>query len=180
MDLSLAVEKWYPFILSLLVGIIYIVLSPDIKDDPDTILNMVVNVVSILLGFLSALLALLLSLNTNVIVKEIFKTNHYAKLMKKYFEKSISAGFILIALTIMLLLRKTILQWNINIIKVIEILWVVITMFFFTSAFRVIHIVMKIVFFDDRSCENTDEAKMNNEELKNYEELKNKKAIKRI
>ena len=69
MDLSLVVEKWYPFVVSVFVGMIYMVLNPDIKDDPDTILNMIINIVSILIGFLSALLALLLSLNTNIIVK---------------------------------------------------------------------------------------------------------------
>ncbi len=179
MDLSLALEKWYPFVVSVFVGMIYMVLNPEIKDDPDTILNMIINVVSILIGFLSALLALLLSLSTNIIVKEIFKGSHYKRLMRKYFEKSICAGFVLIALTTMLLLRKTISEWNISIIRWIEIFWVVMTMFFFTSAFRVIFIVMKIVFFDDGSHEEIKETTMTSEEQKNYEDLKNKRVIKK-
>ncbi len=178
MDLSLVVEKWYPFVVSVFVGIIYMVLNPDIKDDPDTILNMIINIVSILIGFLSALLALLLSLNTNIIVKEIFKESHYKLLMRKYFEKSIGAGFVLIALTTMLLLRKTISEWNIGVIRGIEILWVGMTMFFFTSAFRVISIVMKIVFFDDGS-HKIEETTMTSEEQKDYEDLKNKRVIRR-
>lgn len=154
------------------------VLNPEIKDDPDIILNTVINVVSILIGFLSAILALLLSLSTKLTVQEIFRRNHYKRLMKKYFVNSITAGFILIALTIMLLLRNTISEWNINIIKGIEILWIDMTMFFFTSAFRVISIVMKIVFFDD-GLHNIEETTMTSEEQKDYEDLKNKRIIRR-
>ncbi len=179
MDLSLAVEKGYPFVISMIVGVIYLILNPNIKDDIDTILNSVINVVSILIGFLSALLALLLSLNTNIIVKEIFERNHYKKLMRKYFQVSISSGFILIALTIMLFLRRTISEWNLSFIKIIKVLWVFMTIFFFTSAFRVIFIVMKIVFFDDILCRNTKENLTNKEQVR-YDDLKNRKEMKRV
>lgn len=176
-DWSLAIEKWYPFIFAMLLGIVYLLARFDIKDDVDAILSVVIEASSILIGFLSALLALLLGLNNNKIAEEVFGNRHYKNLMKNYFEISIGAGFILIALTGSLYIRRTIAEWSMFIVEMIKFLWIVVTVFFFVSAYRVISVVMRIAFFDNQEDGKVED--MTDEEKIQYEELKKRKEIKR-
>lgn len=172
-DLSLTIEKYYPYILSILAGVCYIILSPNIQDNIDIILKTVIIIVSILTGFLSTLLTLLLSLNINPIVKALMNNTHYKQLMKTYFGTAIGSGFIVIASTVLLFLRKTISVWSISFIHLLKLFWFIVTIYFFTTAFRVIFIIMKIVFFKyDKQTKIDKKDTMTTEEQLDYEKLK--------
>ena len=58
-DYILLLEKWYPFLISFIILILYVIIRPVlISDNLDSILNAIISFTSILLGFIGVLITL--------------------------------------------------------------------------------------------------------------------------
>jgi hypothetical protein len=165
-DLSLIFEKYYPYVFALIMSIISsvcLLFKVKLVDDISSILNAIISFASIIIGFLGALLALIFSLNNNPIVKYIFDSKHYKKLMKQYFKISINSGFITILTTILLFFRNTIrsiVYLNLNfdfILGALKVSWVFFVVLFSLSSYRLIYIILKISFSSVDDGEEQDE-----------------------
>ena len=73
------IEEYYPVALSLVVVLLYYFVDIDFKDDFSELLSASMSFASILIGFLGVLIALLFSLNNNVIRNYILEKNTYKK-----------------------------------------------------------------------------------------------------
>lgn len=174
-DRSLEFEKFYPYAFALLIailGVLCLILNVKIIDDIDTILNATISFVSIILGFLGALIALIFSLDNNPIVNYIFRNKHYKSLMKCYFKVSINSGFIAILITVIMFFRNTIRNigfLNINfdlLIDIIKIVWIYYVVLFSLSSYRMINIILKISFTSKEDIEQgEDESELHVQQI---------------
>jgi hypothetical protein len=179
------IEIWYPFAFSGIILIIYLFLFRTIiLDDKDNILNAVVSFSSILIGFIGTLIALLFSLENNLIAKFIFEDEHYKKLMKSYVVNSIQSGFILIVSSLALFFRNTIssldfininiqpLNFTITLLYIIKLIWVFFLPYFGLSSYRIISIITKIAFNNLEPDNIEDDKNDDNFNVEVYEQVK--------
>jgi hypothetical protein len=165
-DYNLFIEKWYPSVISFIIVIIFLLLKPVlITDNLDSILNAVISFTSILLGFIG------------VIIGDIFKDESHRKLMHIYFKRCIQAGFILIAFTILLFFRNTIMKYfnfqlmqiEFCIIDVIKVGWIFLTPYFSLVSYRIISLVLQAAFIPREDDDN------GNDDIKpDYSDLREK------
>lgn len=168
--LSLFWEMYYPIIFGLLSAAGYVILGIELKDDSSLILNAIISFTSVIIGFLGVILTLIFGLKDNPLVEFILGNKHYKSLVKYYFKFSIIFGFITILLTIIMFLKNTIrsLSWNnfdlFPLLYVLKTLFVFCVVCFMLSSYRLINIILKIAFMEQRE---PDEEKMdgNDEEL---------------
>ena len=102
--------------------------------------------------------------------------------MYKFFQVPIISGFLFVVLSLSLYLRKTIAQIEClkkiitNLQEPINVAWVFCLVFFISSSYRLIKLVLQIAFF-----ESTDEEAAENEELEydveEYNQVKETYAI---
>lgn len=170
-DLSFLIEKWYPFTISFIMVVFYVIIRPFlVGDDLDNILNAVISFTSILLGFIGVLITLIFSLLNLTIVGNIFECEFRRNLMYIYFKRCIQSGFALITFTILLYFRKTINHYikSINVIEILKAIWVFLTPYFTISSYRIITLVLQASFIpkqeDKDNCEDT---KSDHTELRN-------------
>ena len=154
-DLNLFCEKWYPFIISLMIVIIYLLFSPVLTfDNLDGILNAIISFTSILLGFIGVLIALIFSLLNLSIVGNIFKSDFHRELMHLYFRRCIQSGFVLIGFTVLLFFRNTITHYlcfklfecDISVLYIVKVIWLFLTPYFSLTSYRIITIVLHAAF----------------------------------
>lgn len=108
----------------------------------EKVLDAVITFGSIIIGFLAALLGILITIKNSEIMKEIYNNNQDI-LLKAYFVEAISSGFIVIILsTIMHLLigHKHIF------VDVVFFIWMVCLSLFLFSSYRIISLLMKVLF----------------------------------
>lgn len=152
-------EEIFPLCLSILFFFISVLLIPKgVKIPPnfDNLLTAVTTFSSILLGFLSVSLTILLSIKNSELIKYIFKFTNREKL-KRYFQVPIVIGFLYILLTISLYFYEKYVQLTIG--KMVLCLWISIGIYFLSSSYRVIDIVLSIVFKDPHATEKRPESK---------------------
>jgi len=149
-------EEKYPLILSLLITVIlFIRISYNFCPPQNfgSILNAMITIDSILLGFLGVSLSILLSIKDRKVVEFLFK-NPSREILKTYFRSPIISGFINLGLSMSLnfieyftnIFVKPAL--NISLCKLILVTWIFTALFFVLSSYRIINIVMHIVFKD--------------------------------
>jgi len=137
-------EEKYPLILSLLItGILFIHISYNFchPQNFENTLNAMITIDSILLGFLGVSLLILLSIHDRKVVEFLFK-NPSRKTLKMYFKSPIISGFVNLILSISFVF----IGYFIN--KLMLIIWLFTALFFILSSYRIISIVMHIVFKD--------------------------------
>jgi hypothetical protein len=182
--LDLLLEKWYPFLVSFIIVILYIIIKPVlIVDDLDNILNAIMSFTSILLGFLGVLITLIFSLTSLSIIGDIFNEDNLRELMHIYFKRCIQSGFVLIICTILLFFRKTISSIDILVINfshldlysidIIKLLWIFLTPYFSLASYRIIAIVLKAAFTPSQNDDKTEDTSDVDKDEK-YEELREK------
>lgn len=151
-------EKIYPLCLSILSFFISILLIPQGVKVPvnfDNILTAAITFISILLGFLSVALSILLSIKDSEIIRFIFKYVEREKL-KRYFQLPIIVGFLYTILTISLYFYGKYELLRIG--KIVLCVWISIGIYFLSSSYRVIDIVLSIIFKDPDATEKTPES----------------------
>ncbi|MUG44930.1 hypothetical protein [Paenibacillus woosongensis] len=111
----------------------------------DKVLDSVITFGSIILGFLSALLGILITIQGSSIMKRIYDEKQDV-LLKSYFFESIGSGFIVIIFsTIMHVLIDDIRPF----VRIIFFIWMFSLSLFLFSSYRIISLLMKILFKSD-------------------------------
>jgi len=156
-------EKYCPLMLSLVAALLYLAVDIEFKDNFSELLSASMSFASILIGFLGVLIALLFSLNNNAIRNYILGNSIYKKRMYQYFNIPVITGFMFVILSLALYLKQTIA--NLDFLhKVIEyvqeifnIAWIFLFVYFITSSYRLIKIVLRIAFAENVNDELQEE-----------------------
>jgi hypothetical protein len=137
----------------------------------DKVLDSVITFSSIILGFLGALLGILITIRDSSIMIKIFKENHKSTI-KHYFSESIFIGFlVVITSTILQLFLSETDSWILYLFYG----WLFITTLFICSSYRVIRTLMDIMFKSDIKNEKN-EKEIDDESQTQKEERKNRLA----
>ncbi|MBE5951923.1 MAG: hypothetical protein E7260_10090 [Lachnospiraceae bacterium] len=171
-------EQHSPTIVSLLAVIMYFIIDIEFKDSFETLLSASMSFASILIGFLGVLIALLFSLNNNLIRNYIFQNKMYKTKMHRYFQVPVISGFLFVILSFVMHLKKTIagigfLQDVIGFMQeLLNAAWVFLLVFFITASYRLIGIVLRIAFAEnvEEMVEVTKEEELNLEEYSRLQE----------
>lgn len=137
------IERHYPFIVSICISLGVLIAKINLHDIKNLkeILSSVVNLSSILVGFLAAMISILIAIAGQRVMKRI-KDNNASDLLKSYFFGSVSSGFIVVIystfLNIWVDLDNEASRW-------LLISWSLIVSFFILSSFRIIYIMMLIL-----------------------------------
>ena len=182
-DKKLIIEKSYPLAISAVVTLIIVGASSGavLKDDMATAVNAVLVVVSIFLGFIGVLIGLIFAQSDNDILSEVFDSEHLLGLLKKYFMSVYKTGFLLLILSICIFFRNTIDEIIKNkfgtilvkfemlkIEKIMIYLWILFLIWFFLSTYRLVRIVVELIF--QKSTKKNEDK----EETKDYTDLQNR------
>ncbi len=152
-------EKYYPWILPLPIVLVvclvmrYFNISCTITEF-DYVLSGVINFSSICIGFTGTMLAVLATIRDSVIIKEISKQGHN-ETIKNFTNMAIISGVIVIGLSCILYLEPD---------SFIKIAWATILVFFALCEYRIIGILIKILFLNppiNTSSNRVDDQKMN-------------------
>jgi len=146
-------ERRHPyFVAALLFIVLSIVLCnvrPAFTSAFDNVISTIVIIVSILMGFVGVLLALLVSVRHTTFIVQLFKIKSPA-LMKKYFSNTLVSGFLLVVLSAVLYLRSWIyglhLPFEIDLYIILIALWVSMIAYVALAFRRVVNIMMDILF----------------------------------
>lgn len=166
---SINCEKWYPLVISVLITLVaFIALPPEIKvsENFDNFLAAVITFGSIILGFLGVVLSILLSIRNTELVEYIFRSVS-REILKGYFKKPIIAGFFAIIVVISLYFFDSyssvaiIISKNLNITlgKCVISLGIFLNSYFMISSYRIIDIMMYIIFKEPEATENMPRGK---------------------
>lgn len=173
-------EQWYPFVIGVLItGIIFTLdIFPDKIVINNYVLNAIVSLTSILLGFLGVFIALIFSIMNFQVVEIVFKEEHFRIRLRNFFMRACRSGFCLLFSTIMLYFDNSIykfasiqiLNMKITLYSIIKYLWCFLIIYFCLSTYQVISIVIKMAF--------TEKKKNDKEDAQNdYSELRDKHKL---
>ncbi|MDF2544912.1 MAG: hypothetical protein K0S47_4630 [Herbinix sp.] len=134
----------YPYFISLIVTALLFRVGFNYSFKGfDKILDAAITFSSIIVGFLGALLGILVSIKESKIVKAIFKTKEKFTL-KYYFEEAFAIGIAVVILTCaMYVLINTNNKWSITIFYY---LWLFTTILFIPSSYRIVSLLMAVFF----------------------------------
>lgn len=146
-------ERFYPFLISLffVILMLYLNIGPAVKGF-EKVLDGVITFSSIVVGFLGALLAVIMSLSKSEVIKHLYdykleERNGEGKgkvLFFVYCYQAISSGFITVLFSIFMYVIKELSSSSWYITYIFG-LWMFITIFFITSSFRIINILMIVL-----------------------------------
>lgn len=161
-------EHWYPFVYSITVVLMYnIFLNPVYIQNAADVLNSVISIASILIGFLGVIITLLFGQIKTTIIDTAFRLPQYKKALEVYFRRSFQAGFLMIFLSICMFFKSEIIQLLVAESKKIEIntiinsIWLWILLYFLLASYRVISISMRMIFLSIE--DNKDEYTLDDE-----------------
>ncbi|NNG67734.1 hypothetical protein [Caldanaerobacter subterraneus] len=173
-------EKYWPLFLSLIIAFLFFVIIPNkikIPQNFDNFLTAAITFISIILGFLGVALTIILSIRNTELMEFIFQNTSKERL-KNYFKNPIISGFFDVIVTIGLYFFDIYKDYTITtklgitVGKCILILWIFLSMYFLFSSYRIIDIVMIIIFKDPKETQKRlPSEKIDPEDEK---ELKNK------
>ncbi|MGE7881705.1 hypothetical protein [Bacillus sp. NPDC094077] len=162
------IEKYYPFWISTILTILFVVFhfTPKINGF-EKVLDGVISFSSIALGFLGALLAIILSISKSNVIQHLYSymaqnSGDGRKILFGYFQRGLLTGFAVVILSIgMYVVSKQTLN---NYYLLISYLWVFLTSYFVLSSYRIVSILMYTLFKHESEIEpyipetRTDEA----------------------
>lgn len=149
-------EKYWPLFLSLIIALLFFVIIPNkikIPQNFDNFLTAAITFISIILGFLGVALTIILSIRNTELMEYIFG-NTTRERLKNYFKSPIISGFIDVVFTISLYFINIYKDYpiatklEITTGKCILVLWIFLSTYFLFSSYRIIDIVMIIIFKD--------------------------------
>lgn len=153
-------EKYYPLVSGLLIGLVIAVLLRKLEIDHlidakfDNVLNGAITFSSIVVGFLGVLLSIIATIRDTDIMKHLYE-NVAEDLLKSYFKGTVIAGFLVVVVSISLYFVK--LSWLI-------IIWSFLFGFFILSSYRIIDLLLKIIFkTNNKGVTTTDNRLPDNE-----------------
>ena len=146
-------ETYYPVGMGAICCIISIFIFKKVNvnldvDEFDKVLDSVINFTSIVIGFIGVLIGILFSIRNSVLVDKLFKHKSREKL-KKYFVESFISGVLLIVLSIIMYLRKNLIIGECDLSVKLFNLWVGFIAYTLLCSYRIISIMILIVFHED-------------------------------
>lgn len=147
-------ERIYPIVLAFVVSLILYLFdfTPKMRGF-EKVLDGVITFASIVIGFLAALLAIILSISKSKVMKHLYEHIDIQKgknILFGFFKQSIGAGFIVVIFSIcMYLIHHLDVLSTFN--KIIFWLWTYFSLFFLLSAYRIINVLMTALFLDAKS-----------------------------
>lgn len=137
------VEKYWPLVIALMVTIVVYLAGwtlSSIRQFKD-ILSSVINISSILIGFLGAMMSVLAAVAGHRVLKRI-KDNNATELLRSYFSQSVGSGFIVaISSTIMNLF----LECTEGYARWLLISWIFFVTYFLASTYRIMIVMSDIL-----------------------------------
>ena len=144
------VEKYWPIVLAIITAIITLFAGwnlSSIRQFKD-ILSSVINISSILIGFLGAMMSVLAAVAGNRVLKRI-KDSNATELLRSYFSQSVGSGFIVaIGSTIMNLFIECTDEYT----RWLLVGWIFFVTYFLASAYRIMIVmsdILKTIIDDD-------------------------------
>lgn len=164
-------ENWLPFITSLtaLVGLYFF--DPQIKKIQfESILEISLTVSSIIIGFVSTMIAIVSSLSTTRIIK-ILREHKASMQLYRYFRKALIGNFLLITISLLLVIYSDFVDKN---LRHISMIWTFLLFFSVALSFRVIYFAFRMLIEEERIAireENVQTATKNAPHIKTSNKL---------
>lgn len=173
--IKLIMEKYCPLFFSSIFTVFCIIQSSTftLRDDIMAAVNAVLVAASILIGFVGVLVGLIFTQSENEILREVFGDKNLLNLLKKYFMSVYKSGFLLLIACIGIFFQKSlyeiisikILGENLTIDVVVKYFWIFILLYFALSTYRLIKIVVELIFHqpgikEDKEDKNEDYSEL--------------------
>lgn len=164
------IESWYPFLIgvAMVVLALYFKINHQIKNF-DNVLDTIITFSSIVTGFLAALLGILVSIKDSDIVKAIFRSKEKLTL-KYFFYETFTLGF---ALVLTSGVMHVLIGYGFKATILVFYFWFFITFWFFPSTYRIVSILLSILFKANNKS-NNDRPESNNLSEKDRDKIKHK------
>lgn len=148
--MSRSVEKYFPLGVGLLAVafLFYFNITPKIKG-LEKVLDGVITFSSITIGFLGALLAIILSISKSEVIQHLYKHvdfNNGKSLLFRYFQEAIIAGFVVVIFSIFMYVLKE--KYPFPYGNLVFYLWGFTTTFLVMASYRIIKILMTALFLE--------------------------------
>lgn len=147
-------ERLYPVILSgiLTVLLIIIKIDPFQSKNINDVINGIVTLDSIIIGFIGAIIPVVLSMkNESKLVRYVFDKDKDG-LFKKYLSSTIAVGLIDVCVSLLVYLRD--IMTSEKTIFVLRAFFIFFFIFFMLCTFRSMSCMLKLIFSDDTKLEN--------------------------
>lgn len=171
-------EKFYPIIFAIIITILYKVflMSEYLPQNFDKIIDASIYFSTIIIGFLGVLIAIIFSIRNSEIMK--FILSNKGREFKYYFKCTLISGVVWIFDGAMLYIRTdlpVISKYKIHISYYVLLLWVLLMVYFVASSFRIIDIMIEILFKDPNPSIKTPRSeKLDDEKTKELKKKLNK------
>lgn len=149
------------------------IFSNDFGSTFDKILDSTIVFSSIIVGFTGVLMGILFSISEKKLMRRFFSTRA-RKLLKAYFARNIISGMLLVVSSMLLYMRD---YMTFETKLIISYVWSVLLIYVFCSAYRIIAIIMHILFASVDEDENQEPSgrKMDDSRVRELEQQYNKK-----
>jgi len=142
-NISYIWERIYPLFLSLFVTILLICrnFTPELKGF-DRVLDGSITFISIVLGFLAALVGIILSVSGTKAIKNIYQyvnDKNGGNVFIAYVKAPIRMGFLSLVISIIMLI---LIEYMSFVTLIITYLWIFTTVYFILASYRVVNIMM--------------------------------------
>ncbi|HDK7140064.1 TPA: hypothetical protein PTV74_003944 [Clostridium botulinum] len=169
------IERLYPYLIS--IGIISLIISfnLDFLSDKNfnNVLDGVINLVSIIIGFMGAMMPIILSMkNESKFVKYVFEKDT-EELFKKYLKVTIKVGIINAGLTLLMYLKDSIV--NIFMKYALYYAWMFSIILFLFLTMRSMSYMITLFFSKDGNGKDNEGAKQDNKNIYSDEEVEKTK-----
>ncbi|OEH86212.1 hypothetical protein BHU72_11795 [Desulfuribacillus stibiiarsenatis] len=174
-DMIKLVADWvFPLLIASVLSYITYTLGFDNQvKNVDKLFDNAIMFSSIILGFLGALLGILATIRNSSVVKEIFNSNK-ENIIKRYFYEAFISGFMIVLLSSIL---HIVLEMDRLVTKFLFISWYFSVFYFAISAYRIINILMGILFVSNKNKSRPDSNRIGDSAER--EELRKKLTIKK-
>lgn len=135
-------ERLYPSLLAwVITTVVFVFRIFPIDKGLDNVLNSAITFSSIVIGFLGALMAILANLGKSGLIQLV---NRFAgeDILFKYIRRTIQTGFVVLITSGCLFVLNGMIE------KVVFIFWMWFVTYFFFSSYRIISLLMNLVFVD--------------------------------
>lgn len=169
-----ALEKYLPCFLGIVAFVTIIVSASKINISStsfERILDSTITLSSIIVGFVGVLLGLLFSIRNTEIVDLLFKKKS-KNVLQSYFKSNILSGILLVLMSLILYLSDAITDISILAKHITHGIWGFLLIYTIASAYRIINIIMFILFCDEKN-ENKEPEPMKMDD-KRKQDLKNR------
>lgn len=156
-------ERGGPELIGIVGGIIILIIMTEygLGSNFEKILDSAIVFSSIIVGFMGALLGILYSMSDTRLLQRLFEYRECRGLLKSYFARCITSGIVLVAITIALYLKS---YFFLTALVGAILIWGFLLTYTFACTYRIMNIMLHIIFLEDKSAEDHIDVVTHNEE----------------